>query len=122
MPLLNRKKIPLSNNISYDPKRKRKEVWYLRFTNEVFTSYEAYITRLTLYQQSIWECEVTGKKDLTYEQALESEKLERDRAEFKFCQPIRREILNKVQFRKLAQELWPITIIQNTIEKPTVTH
>ncbi|KAG2193757.1 hypothetical protein INT47_005038 [Mucor saturninus] len=100
MPLLNRKRVPLTPNIPYDPKRKRKEVWYLRFTNEVFTSYESYINKLTLYHQPIWECEATGRQNLTYEQALESEKTEHDRAEYKFCQALRISILNRIKFRK----------------------
>jgi hypothetical protein len=40
MPLLNRKRIPPAATIPYEPKRKRKEVWYLRSTNEVFDNYE----------------------------------------------------------------------------------
>lgn len=40
MPLLNKQRVPLAPNIPYDPKRQRKEVWELRFTNELFTSYE----------------------------------------------------------------------------------
>ncbi|KAI7898906.1 ATP-utilizing chromatin assembly and remodelling N-terminal-domain-containing protein [Cokeromyces recurvatus] len=100
MPLLNRKRIPLTPTIPYDPKRKRKEVWYLRSTNEVFTNYESYINRLTLYNQAIWECEVTGRKNLTYKQALESEKLEHDkRVEYIFSKPLRKCILEKVQFQ-----------------------
>lgn len=97
----------------------RKEVWYLKFTNEVFTNYEyvstelrenrilikslyrSYINKLSLYHQPIWECEATGKKNLTYEQALESERSEHDRAEFKFCQALRVHILNRIKFRTL---------------------
>lgn len=40
MPLLNNRRIPLTAPPPYDPRRKRKEVWYLRFTNEIFTTYE----------------------------------------------------------------------------------
>ena len=47
--------------------------WVNRFTNEVFTSYEKYITRMELYQSQIWSCRLSGKSNLTYEQALQSE-------------------------------------------------
>lgn len=40
MPLLNNKRVPLVTPPPYDARRKRKEVWYLRFTNEIFTDYE----------------------------------------------------------------------------------
>jgi hypothetical protein len=40
MPLLNGRKIPLTPSIPYDAKRKRKEVFYLKLTNEVFSGYE----------------------------------------------------------------------------------
>jgi bromodomain adjacent to zinc finger domain protein 1A len=53
-----------------------------------------------LYHQAIWECEATGRQNLTYEQALESEKTEHSRAEFKFCQALRINILNRIKFRK----------------------
>lgn len=91
--------MPLTSNVLYDSKRMRKEVWYLKFTNEVFTNYESYINKLSLYHQPIWECEATGKMNLTYEQALESERSEHDRAEFKFCQALRVHILNRIKFQ-----------------------
>ncbi|KAG2231014.1 ATP-utilizing chromatin assembly and remodelling N-terminal-domain-containing protein [Thamnidium elegans] len=105
MPLLNKRRVPLAPNIPCDPKRQRKEVWYLHFTNEVFTNYESYINKLTLYHQPIWECEATGRQHLTYEQALESEKTEHDRAEFKFCQPLRIHILNRIKFQTVRLDV-----------------
>lgn len=63
-------------------------------------NYRSYINKLTLYHQPIWECEATGRQNLTYEQALESEKTEHDRAEYKFCQALRISILNRIKFRK----------------------
>ncbi|CEG66262.1 hypothetical protein RMATCC62417_02874 [Rhizopus microsporus] len=101
MPLLNRKRIPPAATIPYEPKRKRKEVWYLRSTNEVFDNYEEYINKLSLYHQAVWECEVTGRQNLTYEQALESERMEGDRAEFKFSEVLRKKILARVQFQTI---------------------
>ncbi|KAG1053790.1 hypothetical protein G6F43_004152 [Rhizopus delemar] len=99
MPLLNRKKVPLAPTIPYESKRKRKEVWYLRSTNEVFDNYEDYINKLSLYHQAIWECEVTGRQNLTYEQALESERMEASRVEFKFSEVLRKMMLIRAQFQ-----------------------
>ncbi|KAL9537836.1 hypothetical protein MBANPS3_011419 [Mucor bainieri] len=101
MPLLNKKRVPATLNISSNPKRQSKEVWYLRSTNEVFKDYESYINKLTLYHQAIWECERTGKTNLTYEQALESERNEHERAEYHFSEVLRKSILNQVQFQTL---------------------
>lgn len=56
--------------------------------------------KLNLYQQPIWECESTGKTNLTYEQALESEKSEYANVAYKFSSTTRKVILNRVQFRK----------------------
>lgn len=73
----------------------------LKCTNVI----RSYITKLTLYHQAIWECEATGKQNLTYEQALESEKTEHDRAEFKFCQALRINILNRIKFRTVSKTI-----------------
>ena len=55
-----------------------------------------------LYHQPLWTCEATGRSNLTYEQALESEgRDEQNRAEFRFCEVLRKRILYNVQFRKL---------------------
>ncbi|RCH97679.1 hypothetical protein CU098_002438, partial [Rhizopus stolonifer] len=54
---------------------------------------------LNLYHQAIWECEATGRKNLTYEQALESERTEHDRAEYKLCYALRKQMLHRVQFQ-----------------------
>jgi hypothetical protein len=49
------------------------EVFVIRFTGEVFRSYEAYVSRILLYKRRIWTCEASGKEGLTYQEALESE-------------------------------------------------
>ncbi|CEP18139.1 hypothetical protein [Parasitella parasitica] len=112
MPLLNKKRVPATLNISLNPKRQSKEVWYLRSTNEVFKDYESYINKLTLYHQAIWECERTGRTNLTYEQALESEKNEHERAEYHFSEVLRKSILNKVQFRTYVARILDIVPVQ----------
>merc|ERR1712013_621756 len=41
--------------------------------NEVFTDYEAFFDRTILCNSLVWSCSVTGKSNLTYEEAVESE-------------------------------------------------
>lgn len=53
-----------------DPKEK---VFQVRFTKEIFRDYKEYLNRLNLYRQRVWSCKVSGKSNLTYEEALVSE-------------------------------------------------
>ncbi|KAF7638632.1 hypothetical protein Mgra_00002010 [Meloidogyne graminicola] len=49
------------------------EVFYHPSTNEVFENYEDYFGRMIELNSSCWSCSITGKKGLTYEEALRSE-------------------------------------------------
>ncbi|KAJ7001072.1 hypothetical protein NC653_011491 [Populus alba x Populus x berolinensis] len=49
-------------------------VYQVRFTKEMFRDYEVYLNRINLYRQRFWTCKVSGKGNLTYEEALVSEK------------------------------------------------
>jgi len=49
------------------------EVFYCEATNEAFTDYEAFFDRTILCNSLVWSCAVTGKSNLTYEEAVESE-------------------------------------------------
>eukprot|EP00258_Populus_trichocarpa_P039670 XP_024455689.1 DDT domain-containing protein DDB_G0282237 isoform X3 [Populus trichocarpa] len=49
-------------------------VYQVRFTKEIFRDYEVYLNRINLYRQRFWTCKVSGKGNLTYEEALVSEK------------------------------------------------
>ncbi|KAF8081690.1 hypothetical protein N665_0870s0012 [Sinapis alba] len=53
----------------------RELVYQVRLTNEIFRDYQLYLKRINLYRQRVWTCKSTGKTSLTYEEALESEKL-----------------------------------------------
>ncbi|XP_057770137.1 LOW QUALITY PROTEIN: uncharacterized protein LOC130989969 [Salvia miltiorrhiza] len=48
-------------------------VFQIRFTKEIFRSYNEYLKRINLYRKSVWTCKATGKEHLTYEEALVSE-------------------------------------------------
>lgn len=49
------------------------EVFHCEATNEVFTDYEAFFDRTILCNSLVWSCAITGKSNLTYEEAVESE-------------------------------------------------
>lgn len=50
------------------------EVFYDEGTGFMFTEYEKYLDHVALQAKPIWTCRFTGKSDLTYSQALQSEK------------------------------------------------
>ncbi|KAL6650576.1 hypothetical protein ACP70R_009501 [Stipagrostis hirtigluma subsp. patula] len=50
-----------------DPNEK---VFQVRFTKEIFRDYQQYLNRLNLYRQKVWTCKMSGKSNLTYEEAL----------------------------------------------------
>ncbi|OEL18747.1 hypothetical protein BAE44_0020233 [Dichanthelium oligosanthes] len=68
MPLLKRTTFSLLEPPeNLDPSEK---VFQIRFTKEMFRDYQEYLNRLNLYRQKVWTCEVSGKSNLTYEEAL----------------------------------------------------
>eukprot|EP01025_Chloroclados_australasicus_P036768 TRINITY_DN3744_c0_g2_i4.p1 TRINITY_DN3744_c0_g2~~TRINITY_DN3744_c0_g2_i4.p1 ORF type:complete len:1342 (-),score=216.12 TRINITY_DN3744_c0_g2_i4:987-5012(-) len=48
-------------------------VFFVRATSEVFYDYEAYLERLKLLNSKSWSCVYSGKKNLTYMEAKQSE-------------------------------------------------
>ncbi|XP_038900334.1 DDT domain-containing protein DDB_G0282237 isoform X2 [Benincasa hispida] len=72
MPLLKRKPFPLADS----PKdlEDHELVYQVRFTKEIFRNYNEYLSRINLYRRRVWMCKFTGKSNLTYEEALVSEK------------------------------------------------
>lgn len=72
MPLLRQK---LFQKVSGQEKlRDSDEVFYCETTNEIFSNYEDYFHHVVLISSIVWTCEITGKPNLTYAEALESEK------------------------------------------------
>ncbi|OMO89494.1 hypothetical protein CCACVL1_07798 [Corchorus capsularis] len=49
-------------------------VYQVRFTKEIFRDYQEYLNRINLYRQRVWMCKCTGKTNMTFEEALVSEK------------------------------------------------
>jgi bromodomain adjacent to zinc finger domain protein 1A len=52
-----------------------------------------------LYRQPIWQCETTGRSNLTYVQALESERKEKERVDDRFPEQLKECVLKRLQFR-----------------------
>ncbi|KAM1201022.1 hypothetical protein FF1_017349 [Malus domestica] len=71
MPLLKRKPFPLAE--LPDDLESHELVYQVRTTKEIFRDYGEYLNRINLYRQRIWMCKVSGKTNLTYEEALLSE-------------------------------------------------
>ena len=55
------------------------EVFYCEATKEVFRDYEEFFERTILCNSLVWSCSITGKTNLTFEEALECEKQARKR-------------------------------------------
>ncbi|XP_059047927.1 bromodomain adjacent to zinc finger domain protein 1A [Achroia grisella] len=75
MPLLKRKAFEKSTASEY--LRDDDEVFHCEITDEIFKDYEEYCERIILVNSMVWTCEMTGKNNLTYAEALESEKAAR---------------------------------------------
>ncbi|PIA47207.1 hypothetical protein AQUCO_01400117v1, partial [Aquilegia coerulea] len=72
----------------------------VRFTKEIFKDYQEYLNRVNLYRQRLWTCKITGKSNLTYEEALVSEQLATERVQ-QFPKELVASVLHMVQFSTL---------------------
>ncbi|KAF9549729.1 hypothetical protein EC957_002793 [Mortierella hygrophila] len=99
MPLLKRKAIKPVPTPNVDDFEENTPVYMMRFTNEIFTTYEDYINRYFFYKQKNWQCETTGKSGLTFEEALESEHKEKSMVANNFPAQLRKPLLEFVQFQ-----------------------
>jgi hypothetical protein len=59
-----------------------------------------YLKRTSLYRKPIWQCESTGKSNLTYKEALDSEKVEKEKVQDKLPEQLQKRVLLHIQFRK----------------------
>ncbi|XP_011628822.1 DDT domain-containing protein DDB_G0282237 isoform X1 [Amborella trichopoda] len=100
MPLYKRTPFPLrSPPLGLMP---NDSIFIIRFTNEIFMNYDAYLKRINLYRQRVWTCKITGKSGLTYEEALVSEQHASNEAQ-KFPEELVIPVLHMVQFSTLKQ-------------------
>ncbi|KAI8098498.1 ATP-utilizing chromatin assembly and remodelling N-terminal-domain-containing protein [Halteromyces radiatus] len=102
MPLLKRKQFHLLDPPPLDLKVKASKslpVWYSNLTNEIFDDYPTYLERTTLYKRPVWQCESTGRSNLTYAEALESERIEKEKVQNKLSVELQKAVLERAQFQ-----------------------
>ncbi|KAK4393709.1 DDT domain-containing protein DDB [Sesamum angolense] len=87
-------------------------VFQIRFTKEIFRSYNEYLKRINLYRKRVWTCKATGKGNLTYEEALVSEDKASKRIQNIPTQYIA-PVLRDVQFTVICRVMIAITEIDN---------
>lgn len=75
MPLLHRK--PFEPNPPPTDITLQDEVFYCPLTQEVFTDYEQFFERTILCNSLVWSCSITHRPNMTYQEALDSEKAAR---------------------------------------------
>ncbi|OIT31846.1 PREDICTED: DDT domain-containing protein DDB_G0282237 isoform X1 [Nicotiana attenuata] len=99
MPLYKRKPFALAEK----PKDLKPNdlVFQVRFTKEIFKDYSEYLRRMNLYRHRVWSCKSTGKNNLTYEEALVSEKKAAEEVQ-KFPEELMAPVLRDVQFSMLS--------------------
>ncbi|KAL8126497.1 uncharacterized protein LOC141720921 [Apium graveolens] len=98
MPLFKKKAFPLVDNptdLSPD-----EAVFQVRFTKEIFRDYRDYLDRICLYRKRCWTCKVTGKINLTFEEALMSERRAIEKVQ-QFPSNLVAPVLREVQFSML---------------------
>ncbi|KIW59642.1 hypothetical protein PV05_04078 [Exophiala xenobiotica] len=74
------------------------DVWVVSESNEVFTSYDAYLERMDFFKSKRFTCEVTGRSGLTFFDALRSEQAGSKEIDEAFPQALREPVLRRVQF------------------------
>uniref|UniRef100_A0A182KDU6 Bromodomain adjacent to zinc finger domain protein 1A n=1 Tax=Anopheles christyi TaxID=43041 RepID=A0A182KDU6_9DIPT len=72
MPLLRRQ--ALQKTSTAERLRDGDEVLFCQPTGEIFSNYEDYFHRIMLISSMVWTCAMTGRPNLTYSEALDSEK------------------------------------------------
>ncbi|PSR88080.1 DDT domain-containing protein [Actinidia chinensis var. chinensis] len=99
MPLYKRKPFPLAERPT--DLKPQEHVFQVRFTKEIFRDYGEYLNRINLYRQRIWTCKVTAKTNLTFEEALVSEKHATEKVQ-QFPKELVVPVLRDVQFSMLT--------------------
>uniref|UniRef100_W4VS83 Bromodomain adjacent to zinc finger domain protein 1A n=1 Tax=Corethrella appendiculata TaxID=1370023 RepID=W4VS83_9DIPT len=77
MPLLRKKNKNFEDLKDREALKDNEEVFFCEQTKEIFRNYEDYFQRVMLLNSMVWSCSLTGKTNLTYDEALESEKAAR---------------------------------------------
>jgi len=95
------------------------EVFHCKLTNEIFTDYDQFFERIILCNSVLWTCSLTGRSNLTYQEALDSERRARKRRARKRLQAFPDNLQKAVLYIasltprthptfQLPQEIWTI--------------
>ncbi|GAA6007157.1 hypothetical protein JCM10207_001527 [Rhodosporidiobolus poonsookiae] len=103
MPLLRRRPVQLLPLPNLDGLASDAPVFYLKATGEIFLDYDAYAARLTFLLSRQFQCEYSGKTNLDYFSALQSEKAESRIVRERFPDPLKGRVLGTVQFRVMGR-------------------
>lgn len=74
------------------------DVYYMAATGEIFLDYESYAARLSFYNRHIFQDELTGKQNLTFFVAIQSEREEAAKLHRRFPEALKSPVLKAVQF------------------------
>ncbi|CAK7236702.1 hypothetical protein SCUCBS95973_009697 [Sporothrix curviconia] len=83
--------------------RDNDEVWYIKHTGEVFNSYDSYLSRMDFYKQRKFNCQITGHSNLTFFEAIESERAGAAEVEQAFPEALKGPVLRRVQFQTVSR-------------------
>ncbi|XP_017057280.1 bromodomain adjacent to zinc finger domain protein 1A [Drosophila ficusphila] len=72
------------------------EVFCCYITKRIFRDYESYFRHVMVINSTVWQCEATGKENLTFEEAVKSERAARKKME-QFKQSLRAPVLLVVE-------------------------
>ncbi|KXS19606.1 hypothetical protein M427DRAFT_454254 [Gonapodya prolifera JEL478] len=98
MPLLRRRPWQLQSTPDLSQLPPNTEVYQIRFTGEIFTTYDEYFNRWNQYRRRIWACECTGRTSLTYEEALKSERVARSKEDDSMHEEWKKKILTLAHY------------------------
>ncbi|KAL7419030.1 hypothetical protein Q5752_006715 [Cryptotrichosporon argae] len=80
-------------------KVKNAEVFYIPETGEMFLDYETYASRNAFYSQQLFQCEVSGKSNISFFKAQQSELKEVRQLHSRFPRQLKKAVLSAVQFQ-----------------------
>lgn len=104
MPIVKRKPVqpqgvPAALLSAYTERKEDRAVFFLAATGEVFEEYEPYAARLSYYHQRIFQCELSGKSNLTFFEAAESEAQHTRAIQSQFPDALKVPVLRAAQFQ-----------------------
>ncbi|KAM0750856.1 hypothetical protein T439DRAFT_288911 [Meredithblackwellia eburnea MCA 4105] len=103
MPLLRRRPVPLIQTPDLHKLPNDHPVFFLKATGEIFLEYEAYANRLSYLLNRIFQCEFSGKTNLDYFSALESERQESRVVRERFPDELKGRVLRSLQFQVIGR-------------------